>query len=108
MGRVRVEDAHGAPPTIPFWNGEAPSRTAELSAEVAGVRDTLNQLTETAAVQWLQLKCALDRRGAEQAAAYIAEGRAVLGTVPTQDTIIAERFFDEGGGMQMVIHAPFG
>jgi ATP-dependent Lhr-like helicase len=108
MGRVRVEDAHGAPPTIPFWNGEAPSRTPELSAEVAGVRDTLNQLTESAGVQWLQLKCALDRRGAEQAAAYIAEGRSVLGTVPTQETIIAERFFDEGGGMQMVIHAPFG
>ena len=35
-------------------------------------------------------------------------GRAVLGAVPTQQTIIAERFFDEGGGMQLVIHAPFG
>jgi ATP-dependent Lhr-like helicase len=107
-GRVRVEDAHGAPPTIPFWRGEAPSRTAELSAEVAKLRSIIADSTSGAAVQWLQLKCGLDRRGAEQAVVYISEGRSVLGTVPTQDTIVAERFFDEGGGMQLVLHAPFG
>jgi ATP-dependent Lhr-like helicase len=107
-GRVRVEDAHGAPPTIPFWNGEAPSRTTELSAEVAKIRKTVVEISAGAAIQWLQLKSGLDRRGAEQVVAYIGEGQAVLGTVPTQDTIVAERFFDEGGGMQLVLHAPFG
>lgn len=115
-GKVRVEDAHGAPPTIPFWRGEAPSRTAELSAEVAAVRERVSRLIppegagadQEAAVRWLQDQCGLDRRGAEQAAAYVTAGRAVLGAVPTQETIVAERFFDEGGGMQLVLHAPFG
>jgi ATP-dependent Lhr-like helicase len=112
-GRVRVEDAHGAPPTIPFWRGEAPARTIELSAEVAAVRAELERLLrstdgENAAVSWLEAACGLDRRGAEQAAAYVSAGCAVLGTVPTQRTVVAERFFDEGGGMQLVLHAPFG
>lgn len=111
-GKVRVEDAHGAPPTIPFWRGEAPSRTAELSEEVAALRaeveSRLADQGEPETVAWLQASCGLDRLGAEQIAAYVAAGRAVLGTVPTQRTIIAERFFDEGGGMQLVLHAPFG
>ena len=59
-------------------------------------------------VSWLKEECGLDDSAAEQAIEYILQGRAVLGAVPTQDTIIAERFFDEGGGMQLVIHAPFG
>ncbi|MGH7256279.1 MAG: DEAD/DEAH box helicase, partial [Nitrospirales bacterium] len=126
-GKVRVEDAHGAPPTIPFWRGEAPSRTVELSAAVAAVRAEIDRHLQVPphpalspqpggrgegeggdATGWLMHECGLDRRGAEQAVAYMIEGRAVLGAVPTQDTIIAERFFDEGGGMQLVIHAPFG
>jgi ATP-dependent Lhr-like helicase len=116
-GKVRVEDAHGAPPNIPFWRGEAPSRTAELSAEVASIRAQLDRLTQPSGspitdhqlpITWLRNECGLDQRGAEQAVAYIREGRRVLGAVPTQDTIVAERFFDESGGMQLVIHAPFG
>src|SRR5207249_4697116 len=63
---------------------------------------------QLSAISWLEAECGLDRRGAEQAVAYVAAGRAVLGAVPTQQTIIAERFFDEGGGMQLVLHAPFG
>ncbi|MGH9730729.1 MAG: DEAD/DEAH box helicase, partial [Candidatus Acidiferrales bacterium] len=121
-GSVLVEDAKGAPPNVPFWRGEAPSRTAELSEQVAEVREKINSLTEnvspntvrgdasqaTAPVDWLMQECGLDRPGAEQAVAYIVEGRAVLRAVPTQQTIVAERFFDESGGMQLVIHAPFG
>jgi ATP-dependent Lhr-like helicase len=117
-GRVRVEDAHGAPPTIPFWRGEAPSRTAELSAAVAGLRTDLDgfvkelQTSDPGAVESiltrLRQMCGLDRLGAEQALAYIKEGREILGAVPTQDAIVAERFFDESGGMQLVLHAPFG
>jgi len=121
-GSVLVEDAQGAPPNIPFWRGEAPSRTMELSAHVAEVREKVSSLTEgvapglahgisspaTAAVDWLMKECGLDRPGAEQAVEYVAAGRAVLRAVPTQETIIAERFFDESGGMQLVIHAPFG
>lgn len=105
-GKVWVEDAHGAPPTIPFWRGEAPSRTIELSAHVGAVRAQIAR--HPSPVSWLQEECGLDRRGAEQAVAYIEAGKAVLGAVPTQDTVIAERFFDEGGGLQLVLHAPFG
>ncbi len=121
-GRMLVEDAHGAPPGIPFWRGEAPGRTAELSQQVAELRARISDLTRdlrpgfldrtspemASAVEWLGRECGLDESGAEQAVQYVVEGRAVLGDVPTQQTIIAERFFDEGGGMQLVIHAPFG
>ncbi|WHZ29809.1 MAG: DEAD/H associated domain protein [Nitrospira sp.] len=110
MGKVRVEDAHGAPPNIPFWRGEAPSRTAELSAEVAWLRQTIAERADSclSAIQWLKQDCGLNQRGAQQAIEYVLMGKSVLGTVPTQDTIVAERFFDESGGMQLVIHAPFG
>jgi len=128
MGKVRVEDAQGAPPNIPFWRGEAPSRTAELSAEVAALRKEIAQqasgtryeasgdggvpLTPMAPrlspITWLRQECALDQRGAQQAIEYVLAGQAVLGTVPTQQTIVAERFFDESGGMQLVLHLPFG
>jgi ATP-dependent Lhr-like helicase len=121
-GSVLVEDAHGAAPSIPFWLGEAPSRTNELSAAVAEVRQTVSSLAENvspmlgrgtspqaaAAVNWLKEECGLDQAAAEQAVEYIVAGRAVLRAVPTQQTVIAERFFDESGGMQLVIHAPFG
>src|SRR5437867_5226836 len=94
-GRVRVEDAHGAAPSIPFWRGEAPGRTVELSEEVAGVRDAIAR--EDDPVDWLIRECALDRRGAEQAALYVRAGAAALGALPTQRTVVAERLFDEGG-----------
>jgi ATP-dependent Lhr-like helicase len=121
-GRVLVQDAHGAPPSVPFWRGEAPARTEELSLHIAALRQHVSDLLAdtspvgvsqnnpkvAAAVAWLKQECGLDDSAAEQTVEYILQGRAVLGAVPTQDTIIAERFFDEGGGMQLVIHAPFG
>jgi ATP-dependent Lhr-like helicase len=120
-GRVLVEDAHGAAPTIPFWRGEAPGRTVELSALVGTVRaevdartvdvvpsDIGQQPAAEPAIRWLMQECAVDRAGAEQIVDYIVTGRTVLGAVPTTTKVIAERFFDEGGGMQLVIHAPFG
>jgi len=108
--KIRVEDAHGAPPTIPFWLGEAPARSAELSAAVAALREAVGALLPdvTAAAAWLATECGLDAGAAEQIVAYIAETRAVLGTLPTQRSVVAERFFDESGGMQLVLHAPFG
>jgi len=121
-GRMLVEDAHGAPPSVPFWRGEAPARTQELSAHVGELRREIGErLRNTspvgfsatqpeiaAAVEWAKAECGLDDSAAEQLLEYVLQGRAVLGDVPTQQTIIAERFFDEGGGMQLVIHAPFG
>jgi ATP-dependent Lhr-like helicase len=121
-GRMLVQDAHGAPPSVPFWRGEAPARTQELSEHVGTLREKISEMllhtspvgfsaTQSevvAAVAWLKDECGLDDSGAEQAIEYILQGRAVLGAVPTQTTVIAERFFDEGGGMQLVIHAPFG
>ncbi len=108
--RVLVEDAHGAPPTVPFWRGEAPARTEELSAHVSQLREEVCTagVSPAEAVSRLITECGLDKPGSEQILAYILEGVAVLGAVPTQKRIIAERFFDESGGMQLVIHAPFG
>jgi ATP-dependent Lhr-like helicase len=105
-GRVRVEDAKGAAPSIPFWLGEAPGRTAELSAEVSSVRNAA--IGEPDAVDWFMRECGLDRLGAEQAVLYVRAGAAALGTLPDAKTVVAERFFDEAGGMQLVLHAPFG
>src|SRR3989442_5564988 len=105
-GPVPVEDAHGAAPSITFWRGEAPGRTFELSQEVSRLRAEILKQNEPAV--WLSEECALDRRGAEQAALYVQAGRAALGAMPSHGTIVAERFFDEGGGMQLVLHAPFG
>ena len=112
-GRLRVEDAHGAAPSVPFWRGEAPGRTRELSEEVSDLRERLSAPDATAdgsddAVAFLVRECGLDRSGAEQAAAYVRAGAAALGAVPSGRTLVAERFFDEGGGMQLVLHAPLG
>ncbi|HEY1975266.1 MAG TPA: DEAD/DEAH box helicase [Candidatus Baltobacteraceae bacterium] len=107
-GTVRVEDAHGAPPTVPFWNGEGLGRTIELSEEVSGLRRAIDELSDDKALALLENECGVDRAGAEQIVNYVRVGKASLGVVPTCDTIVAERFFDEGGGMQLIIHAPFG
>src|SRR5689334_12978205 len=106
-GRVRVHDAHGAAPSIPFWLGEAPGRSRELSAEVASLRERIAALQEPAPA-FLMSECGLDEGGATQAAAYVHAGIAGLGVLPTQTTVVAERFFDQAGGMQFVLHAPFG
>src|SRR6185295_12419083 len=109
-GKVRVEDAGGAPSTVPFWLGEGPARTRELSAEVAAVREAVAARLDDAgaAVRWLMEETALDPRGALLVRDYVAAARAALGAVPSQTTVVVERFFDEAGGMQLVIHAPFG
>jgi ATP-dependent Lhr-like helicase len=121
-GRVLVEDAHGAPPSLPFWEGEAPQRTAILSTGVGELREHISAMTvnvtpghvspsdpEVAeATPWLMENCGVCAGGAHQLIDYIVTGRAVLGAVPSKTTIIAERFFDEGGGMQLILHAPFG
>src|SRR5439155_797877 len=101
-GVVRVADAHGQPPSIPFWLGEGPSRTAELSAEIADLRETGHD------AESLQRDLALPPEAAIQIADYVTQGKQVLGCVPTQKRVVLERFFDESGGMQMVLHAPFG
>ncbi len=109
-GRVRVENAAGAAPTIPFWLGEGPARTRELSMEIGALREEATQRLgdRESLLAWLVAECALDRAGAMLIADYLAAGRAALGAVPTQTQVIAERFFDDSGGTQIVIHAPFG
>jgi len=146
-GKVLVEDAHGAPPSIPFWEGEAPQRTSVLSDGVSALRHEIDQRTSyvtpstllvatqaippgapssaTASssskvgsdypqsqlhdtIAFLRDTCFLSASAALQLITYIVHGRAVLGAVPTKTTLIAERFFDEGGGQQLILHAPFG
>ena len=107
-GQVRVEDARGAAPTIPFWRGEAPGRTDELSARVAGLRTRVDELPPAEARTELANTSSLGSAGADQVVRYLAAGRAALGAMPSQRTVVAERFFDDSGGMQLVIHAPFG
>jgi len=109
-GRVRVEDARGAPPSVPFWLGESPGRSRELSASVSALRAGIEaRLADPAAARdWLRDETALDAEGAAQAVQYLKETCDALGGVPTQRWIVAERFFDEAGGMQLVLHTPFG
>ena len=109
-GKVRVEDAHGLPPTIPFWLGEAPARTAELSSAVSWLREQIaDRLADNGeAMRWVMEQTGLELSAAEQLVEYVAACSIALGTVPTQKTIVAERFFDDTGGMQLVIHSPFG
>jgi len=109
-GKVRVEDAQGQSPSVPFWLGEAPGRTWELSQEVTELREGIAQRLEDpdAAARWLASESQTAFETARQLVAYMEEGVRVLGAVPTGNRVIAERFFDESGGMQLIIHAPFG
>jgi len=110
-GTVRVEDAHGQPPSIPFWLGEAPGRTWELSSAVSRLRQEFEQhLTENpgSVLQWLTETIGIDEAAAAQIVQYLGAGRAALGALPTLKTVVFERFFDESGGMQLVIHSPYG
>jgi len=139
-GKVRVEDAKGAPPSIPFWFGEAPARTDELSQAVSALRAAVDaslsrhgthipppipspasggglgrgsldaSWSESIAdtINWVTQAYNVSRLAAEQLVEYLAASKGVLGVIPTQQTLVVERFFDESGGMQLVIHAPFG
>ena len=121
-GMVRVEDAHGQPPNMPFWLGEAPGRTRELSRAVSDLRrDIEEQLAgrvnsaESAsadslppAVAWLIRQTSLPEAAARQVITYFEAAYKALGVIPSQETLVIERFFDESGGMQLVIHSPFG
>ena len=114
-GRVRVEDAQGQPPNIPFWIGEAPARSDELSAAVSRLRaDIARSLAEVGpesiarTASELSGNLGLSAGAAAQITEYLAAAKAMLGTLPTQQTIVLERFFDEAGGMQLVVHASFG
>jgi ATP-dependent Lhr-like helicase len=112
---VVVEDAHGAAPSIPFWIGEAPGRTMELSREVGALREEIaaripddDPADVRRAAEWLAAETSASQAAVDQAVRYVAAQKAALGVVPTDRTVVFERFFDETGGMQLVIHAPFG
>src|SRR5262245_56452713 len=118
-GVVRVADAQGQPPSMPFWLGEAPSRSDEVSAAVSRLRFAADALLPgperprqegelEAAAAWLVQDYGLSRSAAEQIAQYLAEGKRALGIVPSAESLVFERFFDESGGMQLAVHAPFG
>lgn len=141
QGKVRVEDAHGQPPSIPFWLGEAPARTHELSTSVSRLREAVANLVDVSdnsvesqtskvegqqsdeadeaaqltrridlepAIKYLTDEVGISRPAAEQIVEYLAGAKAVLGIMPTQDNLVLERFFDDSGSMQLVVHAPFG
>jgi ATP-dependent helicase Lhr and Lhr-like helicase len=111
-GTVRVVDAHGAPPSVPFWLGEAPGRTKELSSEVSELRaevgKRLEQSDSEGAREWLRSECGIDVAAADTIVRYLGAGLVALGQLPTTETIVLERFFDESGGMQLVGHSPLG
>ncbi len=131
-GEVTVRDAHGAPATVPFWLGEAPARTAELSSEFSELREDIwrqcggshfemdaksvtapgesapGRSVTGSGVEWLRRETGADDWAAQQAVNYVAAQGAAMGIIPTQRNVVFERFFDESGGMQLVIHAPFG
>ncbi|HXJ50210.1 MAG TPA: DEAD/DEAH box helicase [Burkholderiales bacterium] len=118
-GVVRVADAAGQPPSMPFWLGEAPARSEEMSAAVSRLRAAVDAVLPgpeatrkegelEPATSLLKDKYLVSRDAAEQIAGYLGEAKRSLGVVPTTETIALERFFDESGGMQLVLHAPFG
>jgi ATP-dependent Lhr-like helicase len=112
-GTVRVEDAQGQPPNIPFWLGEAPGRSNELSAAVSRFRTDIERRLRfdpggQGALHWLTETLALEPSAAEQLLDYLRAGFGALGCLPTHKTIVLERFFDEAGGMQLVVHTPHG
>lgn len=110
--KVRVRDAEGMPPSIPFWFGEGPGRTQELSQSVSRLRQTIADLlindSANAAVQWCADSIGLPRAAATQLVEYLQAGMQALGVMPTRNTLVMERFFDEVGDMHVVIHSPFG
>ncbi len=101
-GVMRVADAQGMPPSVPFWFGEAPARTRELSAAIARIR------VHGRDPEWLAREVGIATHAAAQLADYLNEGERTLGAIPTPECVVLERFFDESGGMQLVVHAPFG
>src|SRR5262249_27644213 len=110
-GLVRVEDAHGMAPTIPFWLGEAPGRSDELSESVSRLRTAVAARLQTDpdgedTVAWL-IENGIAAPAARQLVEYLSAAHAALGVLPTRDTIVLERFFDETGGAQLVIHSPY-
>jgi ATP-dependent Lhr-like helicase len=111
-GRVYVQDAQGQPPNIPFWFGEAPGRSDELSRAVSELRqrvaDGLGTNGVAGTLDWLTKDMALPAAAAEQLLEYLATARAALGVLPTQERIVLERFFDEGGDTHLVVHSPYG
>ncbi|MGH9051735.1 MAG: DEAD/DEAH box helicase [Acidimicrobiia bacterium] len=111
-GTVRVVDAQGAPPSVPFWLGEAPGRTEELSEEVSDLRAEVGERLAAGdpdgARGRLEEQCGIERAASETIVRYLGAGLGALGVLPTMDTIVLERFFDESGGTQLVGHAPFG
>jgi ATP-dependent Lhr-like helicase len=128
-GEVRVADAKGAPPSIPFWLGEAPARSDELSRAVSELRADFEEMLsvlgsqlsvqtgdaaqttdnrELTTARWLAEECNIPESAAREIADYLTESWRALGVLPTQETLVLERFFDESGGMQLVLHAPFG
>src|SRR5262245_6208240 len=112
-GIVRVEDAHGQPPTIPFWLGEAPGRSNELSQAVSRLRTEVAERLPAdpsgmGVARWLMEELGLEASAAEQLGEYLAAAHAALGCLPAQNRIVLERFFDSVGGMQLVVHSPYG
>jgi ATP-dependent Lhr-like helicase len=110
-GRVRVADAKGQPPNIPFWLGEAPARTDELSCEVSRLRTDVEERLAAGpgvAARWLTEDVNIPPEAARQIEEYLAATKTVLTVIPSRETLVLERFFDEAGGMQLVIHSPFG
>jgi ATP-dependent helicase Lhr and Lhr-like helicase len=112
-GTVRVEDAHGMMPNIPFWLGEAPGRTDELSQSVSRLRAEIAARLSTdpareSTLPWMVDEVGVAEPAAQQLVEYLTSAHAALGMLPTQDTLVIERFFDETGGMQLVIHSPYG
>jgi ATP-dependent Lhr-like helicase len=130
QGKVRVEDAHGQPPSIPFWLGEAPARTEELSVSVSRLREQVaerviqresvdenaeapdeslrNKLNFEPSISYLTDEVGISRSAAEQIVEYLAGAKITLGVMPSQENLVLERFFDDSGSMQLVLHSPFG
>jgi ATP-dependent Lhr-like helicase len=105
--RVVVTPAFGQPARLPFWKGDAIGRPYELGEAIGGfVRETSALAPDALAARTAAL--GLDRRAADNLGAYLSDQKAATGQVPSDRTLLVERFRDELGDWRVVLHSPFG
>ena len=105
--RVLVTPAPGVPGRLPFWKGDTLGRPAELGQAVGAYTRELAAMKPKAAVA-TAVAAGLDQWAADNLVGYLAEQREATNVLPSDQTLVVERFRDELGDWQLVVHSPYG
>ncbi len=106
--RVLVSPAPGMPGTVPFWKGEGVGRPYELGEKIGATSRRLVALSDGKALTELRDAYHLDERAAKNLIVFLREQERATGTVPSDRTVVVERFRDEIGDWRVCILTPFG